>query len=233
MKISLAILVTVSGVTCSPAAVDFSRYAPILERRPFSTAVPDAAVVEPATVTVTSPPEFVRDLRIVAMTESPAGIRVGFMNISAKPPKPYYLYVGVSDDGILLVEADYDGQRALLRKGEEQYWMTMGTGGEPTKTKPAPSALPVIRASSAPVPSVQSAGDEARAISYAERRRQRIEEMRVRAQESRNLSEEEVENRLREYQMKLIREGKTPLPIPITEEMDAQLVKEGILPPAQ
>lgn len=70
-------------------------------------------------------------------------------------------------------------------------------------------------------------------MSYAERRRLRIEEMRKRAQESRNLSEEEVEKRLREYQMKLIREGKTPLPIPITEEMDAQLVKEGILPPVE
>ena len=70
-------------------------------------------------------------------------------------------------------------------------------------------------------------GNNDRQSTYAERRRQRIEDMRKRAQESRNLSEEEVEKRLREYQMKLIREGKTPLPIPLTEEMKAQLVKEG------
>jgi len=31
--------------------------------------------------------------------------------------------------------------------------------------------------------------------------------------------------------MHLIRQGKTPLPIPLTQEMDDQLVKEGILPP--
>ena len=81
-------------------------------------------------------------------------------------------------------------------------------------------------------PPEAASGEGAKAISYADRRRQRIEEMSRRAEESRNrnLSEEEVEKRLREYQMKLIREGKTPLPIPITEEMDAQLVKEGILP---
>lgn len=73
---------------------------------------------------------------------------------------------------------------------------------------------------------------EDKALSYADRRRQRFEDMRKRAQESRNLSEEEVEKRLLDYQMKLIREGKTPMPIPITEEMKAQLVKEGIpLPP--
>ena len=36
---------------------------------------------------------------------------------------------------------------------------------------------------------------------------------------------------MREHQMHLIRQGKTPLPIPLTKEMDDQLVKEGILPP--
>ena len=69
--------------------------------------------------------------------------------------------------------------------------------------------------------------------SYAERRRQRLEEMRRRAEASRQLSEDEIERQLREYQMRLIREGRTPLPIPITEEMDAQLVAEGILPPVE
>jgi len=46
------------------------------------------------------------------------------------------------------------------------------------------------------------------------------------------LSEETV-RKLRDYQMDLIRSGKAPLPIPLTEEMDAQLVKEGVLPPAR
>jgi len=70
-----------------------------------------------------------------------------------------------------------------------------------------------------------------KALSYAERRRQRIKEMSKRAQESRNRSAEDKERRLGEYQMKLIREGKTPLPIPMTEEMDEPLQKEGLLLP--
>ena len=54
--------------------------------------------------------------------------------------------------------------------------------------------------------------------------------MRERAAAARDLSEAEVEKRLREYQMNLIRKGMTPLPIQLTPEMDAQLVKEGVLP---
>jgi len=49
--------------------------------------------------------------------------------------------------------------------------------------------------------------------------------------DGREMSKAEADARLQQYQMKLIREGKTPLPIPLTEEMKAQLAKEGIEPP--
>lgn len=204
-------------------AVDFSRYALILERRPFSSPVVEEVPAPP--VTAVAPPAFVQDLRMVAITESPAGVRVGFVNIRERPPKPYYLYVGDSEDGILLADADYDSEQALLRKDGEQFWMTMGVG--------AVEAPPADTERVGRPPVAAAAASEQTAASYAERRRQRLEEMRRRAQESRQLSEEDIERRLQEYQMRLIREGKTPLPIPITEEMDAQLVKEGILPPVE
>jgi len=211
-------------------ATDFSRYAPILERRPFSS--PKSEEAQPPPVTLTAPPAFVQDLRMVAITESPDGIRVGVVNIREKPPKAYYLYVGDTQDGILLVEADFDGERALLRKDDEQFWVTMGAGTAASSTTAPEPAAAIPPPVEQPVAVATSDGGNP-AVSYAERRRQRVEDMRRRAQESRNLSEEDVEKRLREYQMKLIREGKTPLPIPITEEMDAQLVKEGILPPVE
>lgn len=44
---------------------------------------------------------------------------------------------------------------------------------------------------------------------------------------------EEVRENLRQYQMEVIRAGMDPLPIPLTQEMDDQLVKEGILPPVE
>jgi len=234
-------MVLVAGVAAeSFGAVDFSRYAPILERRPFSSPVVEEPSEAPPPTPTDTPPEFVRVLRMVAITESPAGVRVGFMNISQKPPKPYYLYVGDSEDGIQLMEADYDGEKALVRKDNEQFWITMGSGSAPQENV-APDVVPTEnphqrRGPRTTIPSPVAStgdGDSARPMSYAERRRQRIEQMQAQAQEARNISEEEAEKRLREYQMKLIREGKTPLPIPLTEEMDAQLVKEGFLPPME
>ena len=214
---------------------DFSHYAIILERQPFG-----APVEEPVAPPVSDePPPFVQELRLVAITESPAGTRVGFLNTRQKPPRTYFLYVGETEDGILLADADYDGERALVAKDGQQYWMRMGAGTREAATE-QPEADPrsqrdrsVPRTAVIRAPAAQ--GDHAAEShdSYAERRRQRIEEMRRRAEASRQLSEEEVERQLREYQMRLIREGRTPLPIPITEEMDRQLVQEGILPPVE
>ncbi len=237
MKRLTVMLVLVATAAGSRGAVDFSRYAPILERRPFSSPVAEVVDTPPPPVTAEAPPAFVLQLRMVAITESPAGVRAGFVTIRDKP-KTYFLYVGdTSEDGILLAEADFDRERALLRKDGEQYWLTIGettAPSAPAAPAPGPPARVPRGVQRSTVVAVEPAsGEGANAISYADRRRQRIEEMRLRAQESRNLSEEEVEKRLREYQMKLIREGKTPLPIPITEEMDAQLVKEGILPAAE
>ena len=45
--------------------------------------------------------------------------------------------------------------------------------------------------------------------------------------------QEEVEKNLQEYQMDLIQKGAKPLPIALREEMDDQLVKEGVLPPRE
>lgn len=218
------------------ATTDFSRYAQILERRPFLSPLPE--VQAPAVTQNDAPPAFVKELRMVAITESPAGVRVGFVNIRQNPPKVYYLYVGDQEDGMTLVDADFNREKALLRKGGQEYWIRMGGGdavAAANESTPAPRAGSatsgrggIIRRTEAAVPSADLPSD-----SYAARRQQRLEEMRRRAEESRKLSEAEIEAQLRAYQMKLIREGKTPLPIPITEEMDAQLVAEGILPPVE
>ncbi|WP_136083290.1 hypothetical protein [Pontiella desulfatans] len=48
-----------------------------------------------------------------------------------------------------------------------------------------------------------------------------------------NAEREEVRANLRQYQMEVIRAGMPPLAIPLTQEMDDQLVAEGVLPPAK
>lgn len=42
----------------------------------------------------------------------------------------------------------------------------------------------------------------------------------------------EITERLRHAQMDIIRKGQPPLPIPLTQDMDDQLVAEGVLPPS-
>ena len=92
-------------------------------------------------------------------------------------------------------------------------------------------------------------------MSYAERRRRREEERAAALAQQQQAAEaaaaaqsteaapatvpaaperltgESLQKHLQEYQMELIRTGQPPLPIALTPEMDAQLVKEGVLPP--
>ncbi len=44
---------------------------------------------------------------------------------------------------------------------------------------------------------------------------------------------EEIRKNLQDYQMAVIRSGMAPLPVPLTQKMDDQLVKEGVLPPVK
>jgi hypothetical protein len=234
---SVLVALIVFGVGMTAMARDFSRYASILDRRPFAAM---ALVDESANdvITVEQPPAFVKDLRMCAITESPAGLQVGFVNIKSKPPQPYYLYIGDSEDGIELVDADYVKEGVLLRKGAEQFWLYMRDGApasapSPVKTSPARTTVPSRRRSSvggvvrSATPRPSGSGPSG---SYADRRRKRLKEMRERAAAARERSDLTVEQRLQEYQMDLIRKGLTPLPIPLTPEMDQKLVEEGFLP---
>lgn len=220
-------------------AVDFSRYNQILERRPFAPVISTEDEAPKDMVTVVKPPAFVKDLRMCAITESPAGLKVGFVNIRKKPPRPYYLYVGDAEDGIKLVDADYKKSGALLRKGKEQFWMYMG-GASPAGTASPKTKNPTARMPTGRMPIAMRRGKGGAALgtpisssSYAERRQKRLEEMRARAAKARQLSDKQVEEKLQKYQMDLIRKGLTPLPMKLTPEMDRQLVKEGVLPPLE
>ena len=210
----------------SQAVADFSRYAPIIERRPFGEVVIPKEPVAPV-VTVQKPPAFVRNLRMCAITESAAGVRVGFVDIRAKPPKPYYMYLGDEEDGILLVEADFNNETCMLRKDAEQFPMKLGVSPDDMIAEESSETEPKS------VSSQSSSHKPPGKTSYAERRRKRLMAMRRKAAEARKLNEQEAEAALREHQMDLIRQGKTPLSIPLTQEMDDQLVREGFLPPQE
>jgi hypothetical protein len=196
----------------------------------------------------------VKSLRLCALTETKFGLRVGFVDITQKPPKSYYMRVGeVSEDGIEVVDADYDLEGALLRKGSEEQWIylkgDLGAGGP----QPGGIARPGGGISPPGPPRTAMAGPPGAAlvgpggpgsdptqgrVGYYARRLQRREEIleqrRKEDQERQKVGAEDLQKQLREYNLQLIRaKGQLgpPLPIPLTEEEDTQLVKEGVLPP--
>lgn len=209
------------------AARDFARYEVILQTMPFGDVSAAASEAETAPVVVPPSQSFVRNLRLCALKESGAGLRVGFIDISAKPQRNYLLYVGeTSNDGIEVLQADFEEGKALLRKGSDEQWIELGGAPSPA---PAVAGLPgrTSALSRSPVSTPSAAS------SYVARLRARQEALRTRVVEPPKLSGEALQKHLQDYNVQLIKEGKPPLPIALTPEQDTQLVKEGYLPPAE
>ncbi len=125
-----------------------------------------------------------------------------------------------------------------------------------TPSSAAAPAAPIAYVSGPPAAATANTGSANGRMSYAERRRRREEErMAALAQQQQateaaaaaastppagnaaepaaapeRLTGEALQKHLQEYQMELIRTGQPPLPIALTPEMDAQLVREGVLP---
>ena len=195
----------------------FDRYQVILARMPFGDEAAAAAAAEAARTAANGPPpdSFTKTLKLSAITRNHFNgkVQVGLTDVAIK--KSYFLYEGDSEDGIELIKADYENEKALLKKGAEQAWLDM-------------NSAPVIVVAT-PVPTSRSfrgapAGARRVALSQPE------------APQKPQLTGEALQKHLKEYQMELIRakgEKGPPLPMELTPEMDQQLVDEGVLPPAE
>lgn len=202
---------------------DFSRYEVIISRKPFGE--PPVVNVNTGAVAVAANADsFIKNLRLVAITENDDGTYVGFVDIVAK--KNYFVKVGeTTDDEITVLLADYQGETVALRKGTEDRILRMG--------EPVGAGVPGV-----PVPGLSpaAAASTARVESYLERLRKRREAMKTSATAEPKLTGEELKKHLEEYQLELIRakgEKGPPLPMMLTPEMDAKLVSEGVLPPRE
>ncbi len=190
----------------------FNRYEVILQRRPFAMATP---AEDPTPPRPAIEPEVFKHFRMCAITSDGETLCVGLIDDQPKPPKSYLLGIGESEDGITLLEANYEQESALVRKGESETWLRMGPGD------------------SVMSPAAPNEAKTKLAISMAQRMRQRREAVRKRldarlAEEAKNMP---LEQKLRGIQMDRIRQGRKPLAIPLSQEMDDQLVVEGALPP--
>ena len=199
---------------------DFTRYQVILDRKPFGTA-PIAPVAAPI---VTPENSFAKTIRMSALLETDdGGVRVGLIDTAAN--KNFFLSVGETEEGVELVSASYKDEEAVIKKGSEMAVIKLQSGDiQPLSPAEQQARMNAPQANNA---------DASRRPSYAERRLARLQQRQVAPPPPEpKYTGQELEKHLQDYQMEVIRQGLPPLPIPLTPEMDDQLVKEGVLPPA-
>ena len=203
---------------CAAAAFsdtpDFSRYQVILDRKPFGVAPP----AEETAPVITAENSFAKTIRMCALLEDDNGIRIGLIDQSNN--KNFFLSIGQTEEGVELVSASYEDEEAVIRKGAEMAVIKLQSG----EIQPLTPAEQQARLNA----------PQGRRPSYAERRQMRQQQRAAAEPPPKPLyTGAELEKHLNEYQMEVIRQGLPPLPIPITPEMDQQLVNEGVLPPMQ
>jgi len=201
-------------ITAFAATPDFSRYQVILDRKPFGEPPPP----EPENTVIPLSQSFAKDLRMSALLEDDeGGMRIGLINL--KNNSSFFLSEGQTEEGIELVEANYDKEEAVIRKGSEMAVIKLQSG----TFKPLNAAEQKARLNA----------PKSHRMSYAERRAARRRARENTPPPEPKYKGEELERHLHDYQMDVIRQGLPPLPIPLTQEMDDQLVREGVLPPVE
>jgi hypothetical protein len=213
MKTCNSILILLLLASLSTAEEDgFSRYQLILDKKIFGQEPPEADMKR-----IQSSESFARNVRLSMLFQGPDGdISAGIVDSSDPSGEhSYIIHLGESVVGFELVEADITKSQALIRRGEEiaLFKLESGNQEQPAQQQPVPE------------------------LSYAERRRKRLEAAEARAREQNQapavpaLTGEALRKHLEQVQMDAIRNGLPPLPMQLTPEMDAQLVAEGVLPP--
>ncbi len=186
----------------------FKRYQIIIDKHPFGEEPPELETVQ-----ISLDKSFARHLRLSMLFEGPGGdVRAGI--IDTKEKKNYILSIGEIEGGLELIEADLSASEAMLRKGSEVALFKLE--------------------SDTPEP-LSKSQQAARRSSYAGRRSARLaaanRSTEPKKPEAPRLTGEALRAHLENVQMNAIRDGLPPLPLPLTPEMDAQLVSEGVLDP--
>ena len=204
-------------------SVPFDRYQIIIDRKPFGALPPPVAEQKAPSAPVDSFTKYYRVCSIVK--EDDGSLTVGV--VDSRGNKAIVLKKDQADpSGLLLIDANYEAENATLRMGEEI--AVMDLRGSVAPAGGAAPAAPQVAMAPAGMPTPPAAPP-----SYADRRRIRQLQTQEPAQPppQPKYTGEALQKHLQDYQMEVIRQGLPPLPIPLSPDQDAQLVKEGVLPP--
>ena len=204
--------------TCAWAAngpaKPFSDYQVILDRKPFGAS--EVRAEPERTVPVSE--SFAAQMVLSGIYELDDG-NLEVAVVDRKNNSYFSLMLGDSENGIELIDADYEKEEAVLKKGTEVVVLTMSgaSGSQVLNTTEQQDRMKQA---------------EDRRLSYADRRRARMLERQKPVEVPKPMyTGEDLEKHLQDYQMEVIRQGLPPLPVQLTEDRDAQLVAEGYLPP--
>jgi hypothetical protein len=223
VKVQVCCALTLFGLISSQAQTyDRSRYTLILDREPFGS---EPVVPQDLPPSKEQQAAEVNDqLRLCMVVEEENGEkRAGLerkKHMAGKGiAKSFVLSIGQSEQDVKLVDVDVAAGQATIMNRGQRIVLAIEKGATPAAAPPtiAPRAsMPIRRVNT---------GARSQAVNAAppkEPPRQPTPEER-----------EQIRKNLQEYQMEVIRKGMPPLPIPLTEEMDNQLVAEGVLPPTE
>lgn len=227
----LGLMVWATGVCpAQDADTEYSRerYDVIVERSPFGAdPLTGADVTDTAAATTLKTLE--KELRLCFLLQGQTGdVRAGFQNIKARQgePKSVMLMVGESFRAMKLLEIDIENSTATLQYQGKPLTFELSKA-TPAKQAAAKKPQPPTQ------PQRRFGGGFRRNTPPAEQPKPApqpvVPKLSPEEEAQRQL---EVRENLQQYQMEVIRSGMPPLPIPLTQEMDDQLVSEGVLPPA-
>lgn len=198
------------------------RYNVILDRSPFgSDPLSTVSTPDPNVLAQANAAKLEQAYRLSFLLETDDGeIRAGFQNLKPKPGEPLgsVIMVGESFMGMKLKSVDLASSEAMLEHNGQPIIFQLTQQASATVVPAAPTQ-PSRRFGGgfrSREPTKPAAPPEPK-LSPAEQELRRAE----------------IRKNLQDYQMEVIRTGMPPLPVPLTQEMDDQLVSEGVLPPSQ
>ena len=221
-------LILVSFIYTISIFGELDKYQIIIDRQPFGR---ELISPEPSVSTMKSEAEAIaaaksaeKELRLCFIFETTKGlIRAGFQNKIVKAGEPKSIMLGVGDTfkGMKLVDVNIQESTATLDRNGVMIMFSLNKSAKNTLGNSKTTSTRKF-----------NSGFRSSNTNDKEIKKEVIDipnvKLTVQQQEQRK---QEIQESLRQYQMDVIRAGLPPLPVPLTKQMDDQLVAEGVLPP--
>ena len=217
-------LILVSFIYTISIFGELDKYQIIIDRQPFGRELispePSVSSIKSEAEAIAAAKSAEKELRLCFIFETTKGlIRAGFQNKIVKAGEPKSIMLGVGDTfkGMKLVDVNIQESTATLDRNGVMIMFSLN--------KPAKNTIGSSKTTST---RKFNSGFRSPNTNDKEVKKEVNVKLTVQQQEQRK---QEIQESLRQYQMDVIRAGLPPLPVPLTKQMDDQLVAEGVLPP--